>query len=354
MKNILILLVLILIGTAAYIASNVIPISGALDKYETKLVGQCDRLDISPGTEDIAIDHNLGVAFVSAADRRAWFLNGGSEGASVPNGGIFVVDLSDPTSSIKVSPDNLDDFQPHGISLWHGENGARRLFVINHPSTGAEIVEIFDVGPDNILTHVESISFKQMYSPNDVVAVGPRQFYATNDRRYDAGVMASIETYFALPMTSVVYFDGNKGEVAATGLVYANGINVSSDGAKVFVAEVLKRRMTVFDRNEATGDLARNKRIKLNTAPDNIDVDEHGMLWIGGHPQALKFAGHAEDAANISPSHVVRVDPETGDVEDVFVSLDGEINGSSVGAAFDGQLLVGAVFEPHIMVCPLP
>ena len=353
MRSILGFFALIVLLIGGYLASVVVPVSGALDNYQSKLVEQCERLDVAPGTEDIVIDHETNLAFVSSADRRAWYEDGGSEMAAPVKGGIYVVDLEDPTSAVLVSPKSMGDFLPHGIDLWRGEDGKKHLFVVNHPSTGEEIVEIFSVGDEGVLTHFESVSFEEMYSPNDVVAVGPRQFYATNDRRYDEGIMAGIETYFALPLTNVVYFDGVTGRAAAEGMVYANGINQSKNGKAIYVSEVLKRRISVFERDVETNELTRVKRIKLNTAPDNIDVDNSGSLWIGGHPQAFKFANHAKDASAISPSHIVKVDSKTGEYEDIFVSLNGEINASSVGAAHDGKLLVGAVFDPHIMVCPL-
>ena len=353
MRTILGFVALIVLLIGGYLATVIVPVSGMLDKYETMLVAQCDRLDIAPGTEDIVIDYETNLAFVSSADRRAWYQDGGSETAPPVKGGIFVVDLDNPTGAIRVSPDSLDDFLPHGIDLWRGEDGKKRLFVVNHPSTGEEIIEIFDVGEGGLLTHLESVSFDEMYSPNDVVAVGPKQFYATNDRRYDEGVLASLEMYFALPLTSIVYFDGVKGRIVQEGMVYANGINQSNNGKAIYVSEVMKRRVSVFERDVETNELTKVKKIKINTAPDNIDVDQSGMLWIGGHPQAMKFAGHAENASAISPSHVVKIDPGSGDYKDVFISLDGEINASSVGAVHDGKLLVGAVFDPHIMVCPL-
>ena len=37
----------------------------------------------------------------------------------------------------------------------------------------------------------------------------------------------------------------------------------------------------------------------------------------------------------------------------MFVSTQGEINGSSVGAVWDNTLIVGAVFDGHVMVCPM-
>ena len=344
---------LIIILAVGYWLSLIVPLSGALNTYEPLLVEQCERLEIAPGTEDIVVDVEANIAFVSSADRRAWFNDGGSEVGGVKNGGIYMVDLDDPTSARLVSPDSMTDFLPHGIDLWHGDNGEKRLFVVSHPSTGEEIVEIFEVAENASLTHLKSISFDEMYSPNDVVAVGPSQFYATNDRRYDVGLMSWVETNFALPLTSVVYFDGNTGREIENGFAYANGINISNDGGTVYVSEVVKRRISVLSRDLQTNALTKTRTIKINAAPDNIDVDDEGRLWIGGHPKPLEFAAHAKDSRKISPSHVVKIDPETDAYEDVFISLDGEINASSVGAAHNGKLLVGAVFDPHIMVCPI-
>ena len=38
---------------------------------------------------------------------------------------------------------------------------------------------------------------------------------------------------------------------------------------------------------------------------------------------------------------------------DVLISVNGEINGSSVGAVWANTLIVGAVFDGHVMVCPM-
>ena len=353
MRNIFLCVGLAVFIAMTIVASNLVPASGALNNYAPLLVDQCNRLDIAPGTEDIAIDHKRNVAFVGTADRRHWYNHADTDKATEEDG-IYLVDLANPSRARKISPATMSNgFFPHGIDYWESDDGERRLFVVNHPPSGAEIVEIFEVEEDHSLTHIDSVSFDEMYSPNDVVGVGPRQFYATNDRRYDSGFMAPIELYFALPLTDVVFFDGAKGSIVAKGLRYANGVNVSPDGARLYVAEVLKRRLSVFDRDPATNALRKTGHIKLNTSPDNIDVDAQGDLWIGGHPQALKFEPHAKDPASIAPSHVVKVDAKTGETNDVFISLNGEINASSVGAAHENTLLVGAVFDEHIMVCPI-
>ena len=357
MRVILTMLGVVIAAGGAYALSNVIPAAGVFVDLQPKLVDQCMRVDVAPGTEDVEIDTQLNAAFISAADRRAWFneiaSGGGAPPPAAPTTGIYLMDLAEPHAVRRVSPDGMNDFLPHGISLWRGPDGEKRLFVVNHPSAGESLVEIFDVGAAGALTHLEGVSFEAMHSPNDVVAVGPNAFYATNDRGFEEGLMSVLEAYMALPFSDAVYYDGEKGAVAAKGLVYANGINKSANGTKIYVAEFLKRRVSVFDRDQSSGALSLDKRIKTNTGPDNIDVAEDGALWIGGHTKVFDFLAHAEDENAVAPSHVVRVDPETGENRDVFIDIGGVINGSSVGAVSGDTLVVGAVFDGHVMVCPL-
>ena len=342
------IIVVFVLGRFAYQTTTA---SGAFAKLDTKLIDQCRRVDVAPGTEDVTIDPDLNLAFVSAPDRRAWFNATGAADIN-PENGIYALKLDGSDAVRRVSPE-MENFLPHGISLWRGGNGDKRLFAINHPPSGEEIVEIFDVGPEGDLTHVESVSFAAMRSPNDLIAVGSRQFYASNDRRYEGGLMSVLESYFALPVTDIVYYDGENGHVIKGGMTYANGINKSADGSKIYVAELLLRHIAVFSRDADTGGLTRIKTLSVNTAPDNIEVSRDGALWIGGHSKIFDFIKHAKDPSAIAPSHIIRVNPDNGQADDVLISTKGEINGSSVGAVWDNTLIVGAVFDGHVMVCPM-
>lgn len=340
----------VLAAFVAYLLWTILPVSGVFADLRPQLVDQCDRIAVAPGTEDVTIDHDSDLAFISAADRRAWFNETGENGAAATNG-IYVMDVKSPHSVRRVSPD-MPDFLPHGISLWRGSGGEKRLFVVNHRTDG-EFVEIFDVGQEGALTHLESVSFDAMTSPNDVLAVGPRRFYVTNDRGYEKGLLSVLEAYLALPFASLAYFDGSEGHIVRKGLVYANGINQSPDGRTIYVAEFLKRRISVFDRNAETGALEPVKKIKVRTGPDNIEVAKDGALWVAGHSRVFDFLKHAKDPKAIAPSHVVRINPRTGENKDLFIDTTGAINASSVGAVWDKTLIVGAVFDDHVMVCPM-
>tara|TARA_R110002073_G_scaffold6985_8_gene40423 strand:+ start:5237 stop:6295 length:1059 start_codon:yes stop_codon:yes gene_type:complete len=349
MRNILIGLGLIILLALARMAMVIVPASGMMADMTPVMPGQCDALTIAPGTEDVTIDPASGLVFVSTDDRRTG-----------ERGGIYAFDINQPDSLREISGNAPVDFHPHGISLWTGADGSQRLFVINHRAgldgeDGGHSVEIFDVGEAGLLNHVESISHDALLSPNDVLAVGPRSFYASNDRAYHSGIMASLEAYFGLPLASISYFDGTTGgsggDMVAHGIAYANGINISADGAELYVSELLARRVRVYDRDASSGQLTANRAFAVPTAPDNIEIDERGDLWIGGHPRIFDFVAHAADASANAPSHAVRLNPQTGETETALLVLDGSLNASSVAAMRDGVLIVGAVFDDHVLVC---
>lgn len=344
MRAFVLIIVLVLLVAVARLLWVVVPASGALTSLEPQRVETCTRVDVAPGTEDVQVDRETGLVFVSSTDRRS---------EEQPGGGIYVFDIDAMGMPQLVSQDAPADFRPHGISLWQGEDGVKRLFAISHPVAGGQVVEMFDVSDGGQLSHTQSVSFDAMYSPNDLVAVGPDAFYASNDRGSMGGFVQAVEPYFGLPLSSVVYWDGSGGRVAADTLVYANGINVNADGSKLYVAEVLARRVSVYGRDAETGTLTFEETFPVDTNPDNIDVAEDGALWVAGHPSIFEFLGHVEDPSAVAPSHVVRIDAETGETTTEFVDLDGSISASSVGAVVGERLVVGAVFQGHVMVCPL-
>jgi arylesterase/paraoxonase len=127
---------------------------------------------------------------------------------------------------------------------------------------------------------------------------------------------------------------------------------MSPDGSKVYVAATTGRKLLTYRRDASSGTLTLLDQTDLKTGVDNIELDERGDLWIGCHPQLLKFVAHAKDEKNRSPSQVLylRHGREGGyDVREVFLNDGKEYSGSTVAGVHRDRLLVGSVFEPSIL-----
>ena len=89
------------------------------------------------------------------------------------------------------------------------------------------------------------------------------------------------------------------------------------------------------------------------TGVDNIELDADGNLWVGCHPKLLKFLSHDKDEKAASSSEIIRLrNLGNGKWEQVTVYLnDGsQISASSVGAVYKNRLLIGPVFQRHILL----
>lgn len=311
--------------------------------------GSVQKVFGAVGAEDITIHPQTGMAFISSSDRRAIFRGERTQGA------IYAYDLSAATPELKnLTKDFNREFNPHGLSLFLTENGDTSLFVVNH-AAGGHAVEIFDYR-DSTLVHRESIRGELMNSPNDVVAVGPQSFYATNDHGNVTAFGRMLEEYLQLERAYVVYYDGQNFTKVANGMAYANGINASRDGKTIYVAACVGLKINVYDRDLATGALALKYEIPLGTGVDNIELDAAGNLWAAAHPQLLTFTKHAKDAAKHSPSEILKItlmENGAARTEQIYLNDGTEISGSSVGAVLGKTLLIGSVFEKHFLVCKM-
>ncbi|MGH9389175.1 MAG: strictosidine synthase family protein, partial [Vicinamibacteria bacterium] len=318
--------------------------SGYFKTIAPHFAGRCRPIGGMPGPEDVTVNPDTGVAYISSADRRA-------RGAGRPTrGAIYALDLESPEPRpIELTGDFQPELQPHGLSLLRGPYGEASLFVVNHP--GADhTVEIFDVR-EGKLAHRETIRGELLRSPNDVLAVGPRQFYVTNDHRHPTGWKRTASDFLRLADSDVVFFDGTGFRVVAEDIAYPNGITMSPDGRTVFVASTTERAILSYERNPATGALSFRERFDAGTGVDNLEMGSDGTLWEGAHPQMLAFLKNARDPANLSPSQVLSLDPSTGVFQEQFLSLGDDLSTSSVAAVHGRWMLIGSVFEEHLLLC---
>jgi arylesterase/paraoxonase len=334
---------------------------GSFSSIEPHFDGTCETMDgFAGGTDDLLIDRETGWVFVSAFDRRTALANPDAD----VRGAIQAFRLGAPEEgAIDITPQTPADFRPHGISFYSGQEG-KRLFVISHRADGTQAIELFDVLYDldgtPSLGFVETITDPLIISPNDLVAVGPRAFYVGNDSTTadHESLSYMLELYLRQNRTTLVYYDGAEATVAARGLTYANGVEVSPDGRTLYLAETTDGTLRVYDRDPASGLLTQragpNGLLKLGPGLDNIDIDGQGRVWITAHPQPFKLQGHREEAANLSPSQVNMITPDMdggGSVAEVYLG-DGHLaSGSSVTAYHDETMVIGVIFEPHVVIC---
>lgn len=358
MKRFLSITLVILIAVPAYIGYGIYQRSGAGLTLENTSPGECRKITVAPGAEDIQYDADTGLAFITADNRFIPHtpLNYDQEPALAGNG-IYVVDFSTgtPSAARRVSPEGLPGFRPHGLYLWKG-NGETRLFVVNHKTSSEkveEVIDIFNVGNDGTLTHLEGISFPAMSNPNDVIAVGPRQFYATNFLHHHGGNALMYEVLMAPPYSYVVYFDGSQGDVVVDGLSAANGLGISPDQQTLYAMEWNQRRIAVLER-QTDNTLRQSDRIKLPTLADNVNVDSDGNLWIAGQPKLFEAIAFRQGKRTTSSSLAAKVDARSKHVETLFISIDGGLNNASSAEIADDKLLIGSVNDDFITVCDLP
>lgn len=352
-RTLYVLLALGVIGGVLY--WRFLSAAGYFTAVKVEVPADCRSIASVAGPEDIAVDRERGVAYVSATDRR--LAMAGTVGAKGVRGGIYTIDLTRDVadwSLTPVTPAIPADFRPHGISLYVMPDGTRRLFVVNHHADGGQSIDILDVANAGDLTFFKSVTSPLLVSPNDVVAVGPEDFYLTNDHGTLSATGKMIDDVLLLAHGNVVHYDGKDMRIAAEGLLFPNGINVSADGRHVYVASSLGMALHIYDRDLVNDALKAVDYARLGTGVDNIDVQPDGSLLIAAHPQILALRAHAADPAKLSPSQVIRVVPGAeggGAAATIYLNFGEEISGASVAAGYKDMMLVGNIFDPVILAC---
>lgn len=324
---------------------------GAFREMEPQFAGTCESLPMAGSAEDITVDQERGMAYISFMDRQALIAGKDVEGT------ILRLDLNTrplkPEPALESAP---SPFRTHGLSLHIDYQGRRHLFVINHPKKrGEEMeqVELFSETADGKFAHVETFRSPLFNSPNDLAAVGPRQFYVANDKVSGGGLAAGLQQ-LGIGGSPLTYFDDREARVVVGNIASGGGINVSADRKTIYVSETSAQRVRVLSRNPADGSLTETARISVPMSPDNIEVAPDASLSIAGHANTLKLIQHFIKGAP-APSSVIRVIADNGElppaVDQVYHNGGEQISASSVGAVYGDLLLIGSITSPQLLVC---
>ncbi|XP_077986627.1 serum paraoxonase/arylesterase 2-like [Glandiceps talaboti] len=313
---------------------------------------------IDMGSEDITVTSN-GLAFISSGllSGEKGYHNDPRRQPPHLKGRIFVFDFNHPEKNVVEVTLNGDfdrsNFYPHGISLYEDKNsGEKRLFVVNHHISNQDRIEIFLFDEASTsLNHLKTVTGENIFSVNDVVAVGPETFYYTNDCYYVKHWQREIEIFGFLHWGTIGFYDGND-RLVASGLDGPNGINVSPNGRYLYVASPVSGLIMVFERANDNS-IEEKQKIYLHTGIDNLEVDKTtGDLWIGGHPVLHQWVEHRDNITKPAGSHVLRIHLgsekapyDKVDIRQVFMNDGSIVSGSSAACYYDNQLLVGTVLQ---------
>ncbi|XP_009000654.1 serum paraoxonase/arylesterase 1 isoform X2 [Callithrix jacchus] len=282
---------------------------------------------IETGSEDLEILPN-GLAFISS-------------GLKYPGIKSF-----DPNMPGKILLMDLNEEDPTVLELEIIGNNAIYLLVVNHPDAKST-VELFKFQEEEkSLLHLKTIRHNLLPNLNDIVAVGPEHFYATNDHYFVDPYLRSWEMYLGLAWSYVVYYSPSEVRVVAGGFDFANGISISPDGKYIYIAELLAHKIHVYEKH-ANWTLTLLKSLDFNTLVDNISVDpETGDLWVGCHPNGMKiFFYNSENPPASEVLQIQNILTEEPKVTQVYAENGTVLQGSTVASVYKGKLLIGTVFH---------
>ena len=345
-----VVVVALLTGTFRLLESH-----GAFTEVKPGFAGTCRPVNGVVGPEDVAIDAQDKIAFVSATNRPAR-----ASGKPSPGDGLYAYNYLQAEAKLVKLAGTPSDFHPHGISLYRAPDGGLTLMAINHRLDGTNSVDIFtvDVAHGAVsLKEVGSIDSGLLISPNDLAAVDQDRFYVVNDHTSKTQFGRWLDDNLVLPRTNILYFDGISFKVAADGLNFPNGAALSKDGRYLYVPESYARTLLTFERNIFSGQLKQVNALPIASNLDNADVASDGSIWIGSHPDAFAMATYRSDPSKPAPSEVFQVSVHNGVPQSaalVYANMGEQIGASSVGAVSDGHLLIGSPFDSKILNCLLP
>ena len=310
------------------------------------LDGQSQKVSVEGlvGVEDIAIDKETGIAYLSAADRRLHFDNG------IEKGGIWSYDLNNLNSLPRLISAPDEHIFPHGLALWRSPDGHLELYVVDH-ANHKHSIRRYRVLSDS-LRLIQIYEHKLICSPNDLSVVGDGEFYVSNDHYFTGKLTQEVEHFTRMALSKVVYVKDDIYQNALSRIPFANGVCWHHERKELFIAAMTRREVWACDI-KPNGMLVVRRTMPTSMCVDNIEIGSDGWLWIGGHPQILKLVQHVKDDRKKSPSQVIKLHPETGEELTIYENDGSELSGSSVGANWRNRLLVGSVMEPFMVDCTL-
>ncbi|AOP32836.1 arylesterase [Leptospira tipperaryensis] len=305
----------------------------------------CTRIEGLPGPEDLALDAEEKILYVSSHERRT----------SNQTGKIFWIDLKNSSVPKELPVQFPPEFRPHGMSILKTKD-VYRLYVISHPALyKTHTIEIFE-RKGKEWSHVGTLSDPSITSPNDLHAVSENEIYVSNDHG-SGGFFRYLfwDDLFRFKRADIAYYDGKTWSNLNTPLFYGNGIlyTKNSQGKEMLYRAGFADRSVYrypIERTDGKPVLGPAEKIFLDSGTDNLELDSKGRIFVVGHGSTYQFVRHMLNADYHAPTQVFRIS-EDGSFQEVFATQGDLISAGSTAIPFEGRLYVAQVFNPFILNC---
>jgi hypothetical protein len=261
------------------------------------------------------------------------------------------------------SPPQADEFETHGLNIRAGGDDTALLYVVGHGAR--EAIEVFEVatgGAEPELTWIGCVLMPDGLAANSVASSSDGSIVAT--------VLFMPGTTFADAVvekepTGAVYRwspgDDEMTLLAGSELPANNGIEVSADGSRIYVASSGYQTIVAFSNTNPVRFLGATRQLPIT--PDNVHMSPDGMLLTAGMkndvPECGGPPGPEHDIAILSAcprgTIAIEIDPETMQdrilVETPAVEA---FSNATMVLTKDGEYWVGTFSGDKIAHGPIP
>lgn len=274
------------------------------------------------------------------------YVHGGIHGGA-NTGALYSFNLKN--QQINLLSSELDfPLYPHGIATI-----GKSIFVINHHPEGDRIEKF--KWENSRISFEKSYMNEQLKLANDIAPISDNQFFVTIDHGLKSKWGQLIENYTRIGFGKVLFYNGDKFINVIDGLSYANGIAVDLINKRLYVAEMIGKKINVYNIDSLVMPV-KIAEIPLVGFPDNITLDLiNQQLWVASHLKILSLKKHSQKhEEETSPSSIVKVDLKTFNKTLIFQSSSIAYSGISVAAAADEFYYLGSIFGKNMYRCFKP
>lgn len=288
-------------------------------------------------------------------------------------GSLVVLDLEDeqiqlayplPTSDATASPaagwgdpqcpGPPSPFNPHGIDMARRGDGRLQLLAVNHGER--ESIEFFEVLPEqnNVLIIWRGCAIPPAGAFfNDVVNLPGGGLLATHMMERDGMAWAMLRAFFGADTGFVYEWQPARGYAPVVGTEgpFPNGIEISADGAEIFLNVYMAGEVRRISR--ATGEVLAVAEVE---SPDNLSWAKDGRLLVashlGGLSEQLPCMNLKSGACPMS-FEIHALDPVSLKGGAIFANRGAPMGGGTVAIDVGGELVIGSFAGDRVIRAPI-